>query len=84
MAHAYSLLRWQLFACKTQHAFVMSWSHTSTIGCFGSTQSRDSGDQDRSSGEVLLGNEITSQDCAAHHWHKNIYYNAYRNVFTMC
>ena len=28
MTHALSLLRWQLYACKTQHAFVLSQGHT--------------------------------------------------------
>ena len=40
MAHALSLLRWQLYACKTQHAFVLSQGHTaiSVIYIFGSLQ----------------------------------------------
>jgi len=42
MAHALSLLRWQLYACKTQHAFVLSQGHTANsvtfIYIFGSLQ----------------------------------------------
>ena len=40
MAHALSLFRWQLFACKTQHAFVPSQGHTanSATSIFGSLQ----------------------------------------------
>ena len=40
MAHALSLLRWQLYACKTQHAFVLSQGHTanSVTSIFGSLQ----------------------------------------------
>jgi len=40
MAHAHSLLRWQLFACKTQHAFVLAQGHTanSATSIFGSSQ----------------------------------------------
>jgi len=40
MAHALSLLRWQLYACKTQHAFVPSQGHTanSVTSIFGSLQ----------------------------------------------
>ena len=40
MAHALSLLRWQLYACKTQHAFVLSHGHTanSITSIFGSLQ----------------------------------------------
>jgi len=40
MAHALSLLSWQLFACKTQHAFVPSQGHTanSATSIFGSLQ----------------------------------------------
>jgi len=40
MAHALSLLRWQLYAWKTQHAFVLSQGHTanSVTSTFGSLQ----------------------------------------------
>ena len=40
MAHALSLLRWQLFACKTQRAFVLSQGHTANqaTSIFGSLQ----------------------------------------------
>jgi len=42
MTHALSLLRWQLYACKTQHAFVLSQGHTAnsvtSIILFGSLQ----------------------------------------------
>jgi len=31
MAHALSLLWWQLYACKTQHAFVLSHSQLSNF-----------------------------------------------------
>ena len=39
-ARALSLLRWQLYACKTQHAFVLSQGHTanSATSIFGSLQ----------------------------------------------
>ena len=40
IAHALSLLRWQLYACKTQHVFVLSQGHTanSVTSIFGSLQ----------------------------------------------
>jgi len=40
MAHALSLLRWQLYAYKTRHAFVLSQGHTanSVTSIFGSLQ----------------------------------------------
>ena len=40
MAHTLSFLKWQLFACKTQHVFVLSRGHTtnSATSIFGSLQ----------------------------------------------
>jgi len=34
MAHAFSLLRWQLLASRTQHAFVPLWCHTANSATF--------------------------------------------------
>jgi len=41
MAHVLSLLRWQLYACKTQHAFVLSQGRTANSALFGINRLRN-------------------------------------------